>query len=398
MKKEPHTITIGEACNLMTGGTPSKSHSEYFEGGTIPWLVSGDIHKKEIFDCEGRITESGHTNSSTRYLPVNSVMIALNGQGKTRGTVALLRIKAMCNQSLVSIYPKDINQLSPEYLYRVLDGRYDELRKMTGDAGNERRGLNMPLIRSIRIALPSLSEQKRIVKILDEKFETIEELKKIAKEQLASAKELFESKLKSVFEDPTYSQIYLADVCKVERGSSPRPIVNYITDDDQGINWIKIGDTKNINRYLYKTRQKITREGAEQSRYVNENDLILSNSMSFGKPYIMKTSGCIHDGWFVLRPNKDLDTEFFYYSISSRNVQDQMSKLATGAVVKNISGDLVKKVLLALPDLKEQKQVVKELDELSKKTKELEMIFQRKIIELEELKKSYLYEAFSGNL
>ena len=91
----------------------------------------------------------------------------------------------------------------------------------------------------------------------------------------------------------------LIDVCLVERGSSPRPIKDFITNNEDGVNWIKIGDTKEVDKYIYTTKQKITKIGAEKSRYVKEGDFILSNSMSFGKPYIMKTNGYIHDGWFV---------------------------------------------------------------------------------------------------
>jgi len=184
----------------------------------------------------------------------------------------------------------------------------------------------------------------------------------------------------------------------VERGSSPRPIKNYVTESSDGVNWIKIGDTKNIDRYLYKTNQKITKKGAGKSRFVKEGDLILSNSMSFGRPYIMKTSGYIHDGWFVLRPNSNLDTEYFYDAISSPQVQKQFIALASGSVVKNISGDLVKKAVLPIPSLSEQKLIVKKLDALSVETKKLEAIYKQKLADLEELKKSVLKKAFSGEL
>ena len=121
------TTTIGDVCDLMTGGTPSRAKKEYFEKGTINWLVSGDINKRIINDCDGKITKLGYDNSSAKFLPINSVMIALNGQGKTRGTFAMLRIKATCNQSLVSIYPKDDKTLLPELIYANLLGRYDEI-------------------------------------------------------------------------------------------------------------------------------------------------------------------------------------------------------------------------------------------------------------------------------
>lgn len=157
--------TIGELCDLRTGGTPSKKRKEYFEGGEIPWLVSGDIHRKEIKDCQGRITQLGYDNSSAKLLPIGSVMIALNGQGKTRGTVALLGMEATCNQSLVSINPRDKREFSSKFLFANLDSRYNEIRKITGDSGKDRRGLNMPLIRKIEISFPgSVQEQDKLAK------------------------------------------------------------------------------------------------------------------------------------------------------------------------------------------------------------------------------------------
>ena len=160
-------LKIGDICDLMTGGTPSRKVPEYFDKGEIKWLVSGDINQKEIFDCDGRITEEGFNNSSVKFLPKNSVLIALNGQGKTRGTVAILRTKATCNQSLVSIFPKPGVNLNTKYLYYFLEGMYDKIRRITGDSGNDRRGLNMPLIRNIKILLPTIKEQENIISKLE---------------------------------------------------------------------------------------------------------------------------------------------------------------------------------------------------------------------------------------
>lgn len=156
-------LKIGDICDLMTGGTPSRKVPEYFEKGEIKWLVSGDINQKEIFDCDGRITEEGFNNSNAKFLPENSVLMALNGQGKTRGTVAMLKTKATCNQSLVSIFPKPGVNLNTKYLYYFLEGMYDKIRRITGDSGNDRRGLNMSLIRNIEILLPPITEQENII-------------------------------------------------------------------------------------------------------------------------------------------------------------------------------------------------------------------------------------------
>ncbi len=155
----------------------------------------------------------------------------------------------------------------------------------------------------------------------------------------------------------------LSEVCLVERGSSPRPIKEFFTTNPDGVNWIKIGDTEEGGRYVYSTAQKITPEGAKQSRFVKEGDFILTNSMSFGRPYIMKTTGYIHDGWFVLRLKEFIDTDYFYHLLSSDVVQSQFRQLASGAIVQNISGDLVKMAILPIPPLAEQQRIVGLLDE-----------------------------------
>jgi type I restriction enzyme M protein len=155
-------VMLGDVCSFMTGGTPRSTVREYYENGDIPWLVSGDIHRYEVFDCEKRITKAGVENSNARTLPENSVLIALNGQGKTRGTVAILRMRnATCNQSLVAITPLRNEKLIPEYLFYVLRSMYPEIRALTGD--NERSGLNIPIIKDIEIPLPPREEQQTIV-------------------------------------------------------------------------------------------------------------------------------------------------------------------------------------------------------------------------------------------
>lgn len=181
-------MELGDVCNFMTGGTPTSTVKEYYENGTIPWLVSGDIHKGEIFDCEGRITKKGVESSNAKYLPKDSVLIALNGQGKTRGTVALLRMeKATCNQSLVSINPKDKNTLVSEFIYYQLKSMYQEIREITGD--NQRSGLNISIVKAIKIPRPPLKIQKQIVAQIEEEQKLVEAINKLI--------EIFEGKIKA---------------------------------------------------------------------------------------------------------------------------------------------------------------------------------------------------------
>jgi len=185
-------VSIDSICDLMTGGTPKSTVKEYYENGDIKWLVSGDIHLGEIYDCPHRITKAGLENSNARFLPVNSVLIALNGQGKTRGTVAMLRTKATCNQSIVSINPKDINSLIPEFLFIVLKGMYQEIRNITGD--NQRSGLCMRIIKDIKIPMAPLPKQKQIVAEIEAEQKIVNDNKKLI--------EIFEQKIKD-----TISQI-----------------------------------------------------------------------------------------------------------------------------------------------------------------------------------------------
>jgi type I restriction enzyme S subunit len=197
-------------------------------------------------------------------------------------------------------------------------------------------------------------------KILAEKEKLIKE-KKIKKSKPLA--EISEDEIPFVL-PKSWEFSKLDNLVYLTRGSSPRPIQIYITEKEDGVNWIKIGDTKNINKYIYKTEQKITPEGAEKSQPVEENDFILSNSMSFGKPFIMKTKGFIHDGWFLIRTIYGLDLDYFYYLLSSSFIQKQFLTSATGAVVKNIKGDIVKNTILTLPPLEEQKEIVNKIEKL----------------------------------
>lgn len=154
----------------------------------------------------------------------------------------------------------------------------------------------------------------------------------------------------------------LGEICEIERGGSPRPIQNFKTTDPNGINWIKIGDATASGKYIYKTEEKIRPKGVKRSRMVYEGDFILSNSMSFGRPYIMKTTGCIHDGWLMLHQPK-VDPDYLYHVLSSELVFNQFDRLAAGSTVRNLNIGLAKSVEIPYPPLSEQHRIVRILDE-----------------------------------
>lgn len=159
-----------------------------------------------------------------------------------------------------------------------------------------------------------------------------------------------------------YQIVKLNEIFEIQRGGSPRPIEDYFTDAKDGINWIKIGDAKEGSKYITETKQKIKPEGLQKSRLVESGDFILSNSMSFGRPYIMKITGAIHDGWLVLKQkNLNLNKDYIYLILSSEIVKIQFEKYATGGVVNNLNINIVKEVQIPLPPLSVQEEIVAEI-------------------------------------
>lgn len=172
---------ISDFTSVVTGGTPSTQHAEYW-GGDIRWMNSGELNLKFVYDVEGRITEEGLNNSSTHIIPAKCVLVGLAGQGKTRGTAAYNLVSLCTNQSIAAFLPTDTH--SSLYLYYVIDSLYDYLRLLSsGDGG--RGGLNKQILSSLNIALPPIAEQRAIADALSDMDGLIATLdKKIAKKRL----------------------------------------------------------------------------------------------------------------------------------------------------------------------------------------------------------------------
>lgn len=166
------------------------------------------------------------------------------------------------------------------------------------------------------------------------------------------------------FEIPnTWELCKLGTISKIARGGSPRPIKDYLTNDADGINWIKIGDTTKEGKYINSVKEKIRPEGVKKSRMVHKGDFLLTNSMSFGRPYILNVDGCIHDGWLVISPIGEAYTsDFLYYLLSSSFAYEQFTNVASGGVVTNLNSDKVADTIFPLPPLAEQKRIVSKIE------------------------------------
>ncbi len=186
-------------------------------------------------------------------------------------------------------------------------------------------------------------------------MQNLEQQKKAAMQKIFSQEVRF--KREDGTEYPEWEERGFGTTVLIERGGSPRPIKQYITDGE-GYNWVKIGDAPEYGNYITHTSEKIKKSGLNKTRQVFKGDLILSNSMSFGKPYIMAIDGCIHDGWLLIRNNQNnYNLTFLCYLLGTDYMLKQYKSLAGGSTVNNLNKDLVSMTTVYVPCLEEQQKI-----------------------------------------
>ena len=261
--------------------------------------------------------------------------------------------------------------------------------------------LNQANMLKIPVGIPPLAEQKRIVALLDEAFAGIDEAKVKAECAIRDYHDLSRGITDRLLfpPDSTHTVKALGEVVEIARGGSPRPIQDYFTEADDGINWIKISDATASGKYIYETAQKIKPSGLKKTRLVKSGDFLLSNSMSFGRPYIMKTTGCIHDGWLVLSGvERQLDQDYLYHVLGSNAVYAQFDRLAAGSTVRNLNSESASKVLIPIPPMSLQKEIAKKLDHAQDVIAGANKLASQKQEALNNLRASLLSQAFAGEL
>lgn len=229
-------------------------------------------------------------------------------------------------------------------------------------AGITRFGLTRPKWNSLVVPVPDLELQREIVRALDHfrglQSELENELEARRRQYASYRDQLVLSGAGSG------SLRMLGELATVARGASPRPIQEYLTDDPQGIPWIKIGDVPVGEKFITRTAQRVTKAGAAKSRRVYPGDFVLSNSMSFGRPYISKVEGCIHDGWLAISNfGEHFLPDYLYHLLSSTPIQNDFARRVGSSTVSNLNSETVKATLLSVPTLEEQLKIVKVLDQ-----------------------------------
>ncbi len=238
--------------------------------------------------------------------------------------------------------------------------------------------------RSLKIPLPPLEVQESIIKECEEverKTQDLNEQISTLNEQILQTTANIKGEL-----------VKLGEVCEISRGASPRPIQNFLTNDENGINWIKIGDVAEGEKYITKTAQKITQEGADKSKFVNIGDFIISNSMSVGRPYVMKITGCIHDGWLLMSNiSPKINKDFLYYVLNTDEVQNQFRANAQGSVVQNLNTSRVFGVKIPLPPIETQQKIIAEIEKIESKIATLKAELEGIASKKEEILRKYLF-------
>ena len=212
-----------------------------------------------------------------------------------------------------------------------------------------------------------------------------------------SMREMKESGIKWVGKIPKDWEIkQIKFLCSVVRGGSPRPINDFISMDDSGSNWIRISDAS--EKYINRTKLKIVKAGESSSRKVNPGDLLLTNSMSYGKPYISNISGFIHDGWLSFSNYQGVEKNFLYYVLLSELCKKQFEIQIAGAVVSNLNIEKVKNSYIFIPSQNEQEKIYSFLDKTCDEIDSLTKDIQQQISQLEEYKKSVITEVVTKGL
>ena len=353
-------IKIEDLFDLKNGYTPSKSNSSFWENGTVPWFRMEDIRAngRVLSHSLQQISESGVKGG--KLFPPNSLLVATSA---TIGEHALITVPHLSNQRFTSLSVKNkwTDQVDIKFLYHyafILD-KWCRANTTTSSFAS----VDMTGFKNFPIPIPPLEVQREIVRVLD-KFTQLEAELEAELEARRRQYEYYRDHLLTFSEEATLPRLPLSEVALIVRGASPRPIRKFLTSDKSGVPWIKIGDVAAADKYITTTAERITEAGAAKSRRVSPGDFVLSNSMSFGRPFIMKIEGCVHDGWLVISNfDESFVPDFLYHLLRSQPIQEEFVRRAgSGGAVSNLNSDTVKALTVPIPPLREQRRIVSILD------------------------------------
>lgn len=340
---------------VVAGATPKTGRSEFWDGGTIPWMSSGEVNKGTIYETDQLITHVAYEATSTKMIPAGSVVMALAGQGKTRGTVARTRIELCTNQSLASIVVS--SDMDSDFLYYFLQTQYKKLRDVSSGEGT-RGGLNLQMIRSYKVPVPPLEVQREIVRILD----TFSKMEAELEAELEARKQQYEhyrvSLLTSV-ESAKWST--LGDISsRVSTGATPKAgKPEYYRDGT--IPWLRTGEV--TFGEVFDTEIKITDQALKETgtSWIKENCVIVAISgATAARSAINKIPLTTNQHCCNLQIDESLaNYRFVFFWVSSK--YEELKSLGRGAR-SDLNTKIIKDFPIPVPSLEEQARIVGILD------------------------------------
>ena len=396
--------TVGDYCEVKTGGTPSTEVPSYYNPPEIFWVKSGDVKGRRIQNPPNQISREGMSKSAAKLLPSGSVMIAMSGRGKTRGTTSVLEVEAACSQSVAAMIPRD--KLESEFLHYQFVKRYDEVRNITGS--DDRSGLNLALIRLIPIALPPLFEQKKIAHILSTVQRAIEAQERIIQTTTELKKalmhKLFTEGLRHEPQKQTeigpvpesWEVAKVGDFAKIQSGGTPTRDVpeNWIGGT---IPWVKTGE---IDYCIIKdTEEKITPVGLSNSaaRLYPAGTLLMAmygQGITRGRVGLLGLEAATNQACASITPTDEqkLSSVFLYYYFQYH--YENLRKLGHGANQRNMNAALIRSFPISFPEDDEQIAVVSALESLDAKSE----LHNRKCEQLKDLFRTLLHELMTAKI
>jgi len=392
-KKGWQTKKLGEMCETGSGGTPLKAHKEYYEGGSIPWLLSGEVGQGEVCAATNFITQKGLENSSAKVFPKDTVLVAM--YGATAGQVGILRLEATTNQAVCGVFPG--KHFVAEFLYYLLLSRKEQL---VGQAvGNAQPNISQVKIRNTQVPVVPLPEQHRLVRLLDEAFAGLATAKANAEKNLQNARALFESHLQSVFTQrgEGWVEKRLEQIGRTQTGSTPRTSEH--TNFGDFISFVKPADFRADGSLDYE-KDGLSQKGLAGARKVPSGSvLMVCIGATIGKCGYCDRDVTTNQQINSLTPTDGSSHRFIYYQMLTDGFQRRVMHASGQATLPIINKSKWSSLPVWLPPtIAEQKRIAAKLDALVAETQRLASLYQRKLAALEELKKSLLHQAFKGAL
>jgi len=396
---------LGENSEILTGGTPKTQNKKFWEPKEIPWMSSGEINKKRLFYTDNMISKLGFKNSSARWVREHSVLIALAGQGKTRGTVAINEISLTTNQSIAAIEPNQT--IDSEFLYQNLGNRYEELRLSSSGDGT-RGGLNKKIISEINVVTPSINEQIKIgqffkgiddtITLHQRKLDSLHKLKTAYLQQLfpqngelvprlrfAKYNENWEQRklgeTKTFYTDGNYGESY--------------PTENDMSDSEKGVPFLRGSNLKN-GKLDISSSNYITLEKHKEltTGHLIYDDVVIAVRGSLGAlGYVDKVNvdWNINSQLAIIRTDKnELSGAFIIQFLSSNRGQKELLSRQTGTALKQLPIKQLKDISVPVPNIEEQNKI----SDFLKKFDDTITLHQNKLEQLRSIKNAFLQKIF----